>query len=41
MKLTVQGLGIQITPDIQSRVESKLARFNRHFRDEAIATVKV
>ena len=41
MKLTVQGLGIQITPDIQSRVESKLARFNRHFGDEAIATVKV
>lgn len=41
MKLNVQGLGIEITPDIQSRVESKLARFNRHFGDEAVATVKI
>lgn len=41
MKLNVQGLGIDITPDIQSRVESKLARFDRHFGDEATATVKV
>lgn len=41
MKINVQGLGIQISDDIQSRVEQKLSRFNRYFGDEAHAMVKV
>ncbi len=41
MKVNVTGKGIKINDQLRERVESKLRKYDRYFKDDATATVKV
>ena len=41
MIINISGKGMKVSPELQSRIEDKLGKFNRIFGDEAVANVKV
>lgn len=40
MKIEVYGVGIKINPQLEERIDRKLAKFQRHFGEDAVCQVK-
>lgn len=41
MKINVNGKGMKVSPQLESRITEKLGKFNRIFGDDVVANVKV
>lgn len=41
MKITTYGKGIKVNKTLEERVDEKLGKFSKYFKDDATATVKV
>lgn len=41
MKITITGRQVEVTQDFKNHIEKKLAKFDKYFRDDATAKVKV